>query len=128
MFKKSAELQKAFAAQLESGNVVVVERVPGKTAGTMNIVLMQKQKLDGRAIGLALERGASAVRGAFRRSVSFGVKPENPLFNFAVGAELPSAVRLEFEYFSTNSKRALIDGKLRTNAYPSRIVDGKPVA
>lgn len=125
-FSKQSDLVQQFAAQLNNGNVVVVERIPGTTAGTMDVVLMQKMPLEGISKGIDYLYGKAA--GAYKRMIAWGLAATHPLVTAPVGSTLPADLKLDYSYYSTESKRARIDGKLRSNALASRMADGKPLA
>jgi len=125
-FSKQSDLVLQFAAQLNSMNVLVAERIPGSKAGTMDVVLMQKQPIADSSKGIDYLYGKAA--GTVRRMVAWGLPANHPLISAPLGTELPADLKLDYSYYGVESKRAKRDGKLRTNPHPTRLDNGIPLA
>jgi hypothetical protein len=125
-FSKQSELAAQFAAQLNSMNVLVAERIPGSKPGTMDVVLLQKQPIADGSKGIDYLYGKAA--GAIRRMVAWGLPATHPLCSAALGTELPADLKLDYSYYGIESKRAMREGKLRTNPLPTRLDNGKALA
>jgi hypothetical protein len=116
-FKKTSEYlaDAKLAEAIETGNVVVLAKIPGSEAGKIHVLLGLKGSMTPVAEALALV--GRNIAGRIRRTALFNLEATAYAATLPEGSVIPTLTIIR-QQFSSKSKRALRDGNLRIDPLP----------